>query len=317
MPRRTKIVLVCVVLVAGLLVAWQFRKPAVSTAVDASARTETALKPALQQQIAAPPLDLAAAPQPQTNPSPAPPSVAPSQATSASAITPDASPDHTVAGSASKPAESAVPELPANFSGVDRPNREAPSANRSDLSPDASDPATGQTHKIVDGDSLPLLAERYLGSASRAGEIFACNRDVLSDPELLPIGVRLRIPTGPPHVALTMNPPQDAATDATAKATTPQNESPNSVAPAQVAATPAKSAPLLDIGSAGLSPLPPIGERSASAGRIYIVQPGDTLPAIAQKLYGDSARTDAVLQANCEQLRSEQDLRPGMMLEGP
>ena len=38
------------------------------------------------------------------------------------------------------------------------------------------------------------LAERYLGPASRAGEIFAANRDVLFDPKLLPIGVELKIP---------------------------------------------------------------------------------------------------------------------------
>ena len=46
-----------------------------------------------------------------------------------------------------------------------------------------------RTHKIVDGDTLPALAERYLGSAD-PHEIFAANRDVLSDPELLPYFLR-------------------------------------------------------------------------------------------------------------------------------
>lgn len=50
------------------------------------------------------------------------------------------------------------------------------------------------THRIVDGDTLTSLAERYLGSAARANEIFAANRDVLDDPGLLPIGVELRLP---------------------------------------------------------------------------------------------------------------------------
>lgn len=54
--------------------------------------------------------------------------------------------------------------------------------------------STPRTHKIVDGDTLPALAERYLGSAARAGEIFTANRDVLLDPELLPIGAELKIP---------------------------------------------------------------------------------------------------------------------------
>jgi nucleoid-associated protein YgaU len=53
---------------------------------------------------------------------------------------------------------------------------------------------TPRTHKIVDGDTLAALAERYLGAASRAKQIFDANRDVLMDPNLLPIGVELKIP---------------------------------------------------------------------------------------------------------------------------
>jgi nucleoid-associated protein YgaU len=51
-----------------------------------------------------------------------------------------------------------------------------------------------RVHKIVDGDTLPALATKYLGSADRAMEIFQANREALSDPELLPIGVELKIP---------------------------------------------------------------------------------------------------------------------------
>lgn len=53
-------------------------------------------------------------------------------------------------------------------------------------------------HVVSDGDSLPRLAQRYLNDASRGGEIFEENRNVLSDPEILPIGVQLRIPESPP-----------------------------------------------------------------------------------------------------------------------
>jgi nucleoid-associated protein YgaU len=49
-------------------------------------------------------------------------------------------------------------------------------------------------HRVVDGDTLPSLAQRYLGDAARAGEILEANRDVLSNPELLPIGAALKIP---------------------------------------------------------------------------------------------------------------------------
>jgi len=56
-----------------------------------------------------------------------------------------------------------------------------------------------RVHKVIDGDTLAALAERYLGSAARAGDIFEANRDVIDDPELLPIGVELKMPprTGP------------------------------------------------------------------------------------------------------------------------
>ncbi len=53
---------------------------------------------------------------------------------------------------------------------------------------------TTRTHKIIDGDTLPSLAQRYLGSSQRAKEIYDANRDVLLDPQLLPIGAVLKIP---------------------------------------------------------------------------------------------------------------------------
>lgn len=55
---------------------------------------------------------------------------------------------------------------------------------------------TVRVHRIVDGDSLPLLAERYLGDHRRAREIFEANRDLLNDPEALPIRTEIRIPLG-------------------------------------------------------------------------------------------------------------------------
>jgi nucleoid-associated protein YgaU len=52
------------------------------------------------------------------------------------------------------------------------------------------------THRVVDGDTLAKLAERYLGSPTRAMDIFEANRSVLISPELLPIGVELQLPAG-------------------------------------------------------------------------------------------------------------------------
>lgn len=55
-------------------------------------------------------------------------------------------------------------------------------------------PAPPKLHTIVDGDSLPRLAQRYLNDPRRSDEIFALNRDVLTSPDLLPIGVELKVP---------------------------------------------------------------------------------------------------------------------------
>lgn len=49
-------------------------------------------------------------------------------------------------------------------------------------------------HVVCNGDTLERLAERYLDDPGRALEIFDLNRDQLSNPYLLPIGVELRIP---------------------------------------------------------------------------------------------------------------------------
>jgi hypothetical protein len=53
-------------------------------------------------------------------------------------------------------------------------------------------------HRIVEGDTLATLAQRYLGDASRSGEIHVANIDRLANPEILPLGVTLLIP---PRVA--------------------------------------------------------------------------------------------------------------------
>jgi hypothetical protein len=51
-----------------------------------------------------------------------------------------------------------------------------------------------RTHIVIDGDSLERLASRYLSDPQRGREIYELNRDKLSSPDLLPIGVELKIP---------------------------------------------------------------------------------------------------------------------------
>jgi nucleoid-associated protein YgaU len=51
-----------------------------------------------------------------------------------------------------------------------------------------------RTHIVVDGDSLERLASRYLSDPRRSREIYDFNREVLTAPDLLPIGAELKIP---------------------------------------------------------------------------------------------------------------------------
>ena len=49
-------------------------------------------------------------------------------------------------------------------------------------------------HKIVDGDTLTALADRYLGNANRYLELYEMNRATLTSPDLLPIGAEIKVP---------------------------------------------------------------------------------------------------------------------------
>lgn len=52
-------------------------------------------------------------------------------------------------------------------------------------------------HRIVDGDTLGSLAQRFYGEASLSSLLFDANRAILNDPEVLPLGTELEIPPQP------------------------------------------------------------------------------------------------------------------------
>jgi nucleoid-associated protein YgaU len=55
-------------------------------------------------------------------------------------------------------------------------------------------PAPEHRHVVRPGDSLTAISVRYYGTSRRWEDIFEANRDILSDPNLLQVGQRLRIP---------------------------------------------------------------------------------------------------------------------------
>jgi nucleoid-associated protein YgaU len=74
---------------------------------------------------------------------------------------------------------------------------QSPDFPAAEVTPEQPRPVTTgprRKHRIVDGDSLRLIALRYFGDASRATEIAEINRDVIADPGLLPVGVEIVIP---------------------------------------------------------------------------------------------------------------------------
>jgi nucleoid-associated protein YgaU len=54
---------------------------------------------------------------------------------------------------------------------------------------------TTMTYRVRSGDSLSSIASRELGSASRWAELYAANREQLTDPHWLKVGLILSIPT--------------------------------------------------------------------------------------------------------------------------
>ena len=57
-------------------------------------------------------------------------------------------------------------------------------------------------HRVTDGDTLPDLAQKYLGRPDRYLELYEANRRTLAGPDLLPIGAELVIPS--PAASATM-----------------------------------------------------------------------------------------------------------------
>lgn len=64
-------------------------------------------------------------------------------------------------------------------------------------SPQRTQPAMAPvpaTYAVRDGDDLTSLAIRFYGHPAGAAAIVAANRDRIADPDILPIGVQLRLP---------------------------------------------------------------------------------------------------------------------------
>lgn len=67
-------------------------------------------------------------------------------------------------------------------------------ASRQAATPQPSPPLAVRIHEVVRGDTLSGLSKKYYGKASLYMKIFEANRDQLSNPDLIQVGQKLKIP---------------------------------------------------------------------------------------------------------------------------
>lgn len=150
-------------------------------------------------------------------------------------------------------------------------------------------------HKLASGETLSLLAQKYLGKASRWPAIVKANPDL--DPNRLRVGAEIVIP-------------DRGALDAelvSARARAPRSE----VRPA------ARPTFIPDEYVTSYAPdgvTKPVAELRPDQ---YRVEKGDTLGAIAQKKLGSVRHANKIFEANRDLMKNPNDLRVGWVLQIP
>jgi nucleoid-associated protein YgaU len=178
--------------------------------------------------------------------------------------------------------------------------------------PPATPPADDvpSTYVVRDGDDLTGIAARFYGHPAAAASVWAANRDVIPDPNLLPIGVHLRLP--PPWTIQGL--PASPA---------PRGRSIEpSVGPAAPpvlgrAASAAGGPQALPAGWIEGGQPPQAASRSVPRGGVVRLGPGETLETLAVKLYGDRGAATRIWEANRDRLRSPELAVAGMELRLP
>jgi nucleoid-associated protein YgaU len=139
--------------------------------------------------------------------------------------------------------------------------------------------APGTTEYVVkSGDTLTKIANNMLPGRGSLKAILEANKDVLSDPNHLRVGMVLRIPAAIPAAPEVRAKPADPT-----KAAQPKEAKPEAA--------------------------------SAADGSDYVVQSGDTLERIARKLFNDGRKWRELYEWNREQLADPGHLRVGQTLK--
>lgn len=144
--------------------------------------------------------------------------------------------------------------------------------------------------EVQQGQTLSMIAGKYLGDKARWKEILDANKDVISSPTQLQTGMKLKIPTNSPtaHAPSTMLSPTPSSANATATDSRP-----------------------------GVPWPTPTAVPTAATQKSYTVQTGDTLSSIAAKHLGDRAKWKDILAVNKGTIDSADDLHVGQVLMLP
>jgi nucleoid-associated protein YgaU len=149
---------------------------------------------------------------------------------------------------------------------------------------------SGTEYTIQEGDTLSDIARRRLGSAALWRQIYEENQSELSDPEHIPAGKTIRIPTK-----------QERTT--ADRGVSPSTLAASTTAPTRIARANARG------DSTNSSPAPAAGN--------YVVKQGDTLTQIAKRHYDSEGMYLEILRANSPPLVNPADIHPGMVLRLP
>lgn len=149
-----------------------------------------------------------------------------------------------------------------------------------------------QLYTTRNGDSLSLIAKRFLGNPDRWPEIYNLNKDQLSHPDQLDKNIILRIPVGPP--VKVPQPPRGPVPVAPADPLRFGMEVTCNVTPLQ----------------AGI----PAAEVCFTS---YTVKAKDSLSSIAQTIWGKKERWIDLYRANVDKLPDPESISPGTLLKIP